>query len=98
MAFDGATLMRPLVFDFADDKQALEQDVEYMFGEAMLISPVCAGGVSEWQTYLPQNKAGWYDFWSGEKYEGGKSVTTKVSLERYTVKIEVQQNSPCSRV
>lgn len=85
VSFDGSTLMRPLVFDFADDKQALEQDVEYMFGEAMLISPVCAGGVSEWQTYLPQNKAGWYDFWSGEKYEGGKSVTTKVSLERIPV-------------
>ena len=85
VSFDGSTLMRPLVFDFAHDKRALEQDVEYMFGESMLISPVCAGGVNEWQTYLPEHDAGWYDFWSGKRFNGGEQVTTSVSIERMPV-------------
>jgi alpha-D-xyloside xylohydrolase len=48
--------MRPLVFDFADDPEALKQKYEYMFGPELLISPVTEAGVSEWQTYLPKNK------------------------------------------
>ena len=37
---EGYTLMRPLVFDFADDPQALQQKYEYMFGPALLVSPI----------------------------------------------------------
>ena len=37
---EGYTLMRPLVFDFADDPQALAQKYEFMFGPKLLVSPV----------------------------------------------------------
>ena len=75
---EGYTLMRPLVFDFADDPEALKQKYEYMFGPELLISPVTEAGVSEWQTYLPKNKGGWNDYRTGQHYEGGQTVTTKV--------------------
>ena len=75
---EGYTLMRPLVFDFADDPEALKQKYEYMFGPELLISPVTEAGVSEWQTYLPKNKGGWRDYRTGQHYEGGQTVTTKV--------------------
>ena len=75
---EGYTLMRPLVFDFADDPEALKQKYEYMFGPELLISPVTEAGVSEWQTYLPKNEGGWRDYRTGQHYEGGQTVTTKI--------------------
>ena len=75
---EGYTMMRPLVFDFADDPEALKQKYEYMFGPELLISPVTEAGVSEWQTYLPKNKGGWRDYRTGQHYEGGQTVTTKI--------------------
>lgn len=51
---EGYTLMRPLVFDFADDPEALKQKYEYMFGPSMLISPVTESNVTAWKTYLPK--------------------------------------------
>ena len=76
---EGYTLMRPLVFDFADDPEALKQKYEYMFGPELLISPVTEPGVTEWRTYLPQNKNGWRDYHTGQHYDGGQYVTTPVN-------------------
>ena len=75
---DGYTLMRPLVFDFADDPEALRQAYEYMFGPSLLISPVTAPGVRAWQTYLPKSEGGWRDYHTGKHFDGGQTVTTAV--------------------
>jgi len=75
---EGYTLMRPLIFDFADDPQALQQKYEYMFGPSLLISPVTEPGVTTWKTYLPKCDGGWYDYHTGEHYDGGQTVTTPV--------------------
>ena len=78
IAKEGYTLMRPLVFDFADDAEALQQKYEYMFGPSLLISPVTEPNVTEWRTYLPKNKEGWTDYRTGRHYHGGQYVTTPV--------------------
>jgi len=78
VAEEGYTLMRPLVFDFADDPVALQQKYEYMFGPELLISPVTEPGVTEWRTYLPKNVGGWRDKRTGQHYDGGQFVTTSV--------------------
>jgi alpha-D-xyloside xylohydrolase len=75
----GSTLMRPLVFDFADDPEALQQKYEYMFGPALLVSPVTEPGVTSWRTYLPRHEGGWYDYRTGQHYDGGQYVTTPVT-------------------
>ena len=71
--------MRPLVFDFADDPEALLQKVEYMFGPDLLISPVTEPGVTTWRTYLPKHEGGWTDYRTGKHYDGGQYVTTAVT-------------------
>ena len=76
---EGYTLMRPLIFDFADDETALRQSCEYMFGPELLISPVTEPGVTEWRTYLPKQKGGWTEIHTGKHYDGGQNVTTEVS-------------------
>ena len=78
---EGYTLMRPLVFDFADDPVALQQKYEYMFGPWLLISPITEPGVTEWKTYLPKSEGGWDEIHTGQHYEGGKTVTTKAFKE-----------------
>ena len=82
---EGSTLMRPLLFDFADDAEALRHETEYMFGKSILVNPVVAPDVTTYQTYLPKNKAGWYDFHTGKHYEGGQTVTTDVTLAKIPV-------------
>ena len=76
---EGYTLMRPLVFDFADDPEALRQKYEYMFGPDLLVSPVTEPGVTTWRTYLPKQEGGWTDYRTGKHYDGGQYVTTAVT-------------------
>ena len=86
---EGYTLMRPLVFDFADDPHALRQKYEYMFGPALLVSPITEPGVTEWKTYLPKSEGGWEEIHTAEHYEGGQTVTTKVFKEFIPVFVRV---------
>ena len=86
---EGYTLMRPLVFDFADDPMALQQKYEYMFGPALLVSPITEPGVTEWKTYLPKSKGGWEEVHTAEHFEGGQTVTTKVHKEFIPVFVRV---------
>jgi alpha-D-xyloside xylohydrolase len=75
---EGYTLMRPLVFDFPNDPQALAQKYEYMFGPKLLVSPVTEPDAKEWQTYLPKTQGRWRDRHTGKTYEGGQTVTTPI--------------------
>lgn len=85
VSMEGSTLMRPLVFDFPTDNVALEQQNEYMFGTSMLINPVTEEGVDCWRTYLPNHLPGWYDFWTGQKYEGKQWIDVSVDIEKIPV-------------
>ncbi len=92
IAEEGSTLMRPLVFDFADDAEALRQPYEYMFGPALLISPVTEPGVTSWRTYLPKNEGGWTDYRTSQHYDGGQYVTTPVTKAHIPVFLRAGYN------
>lgn len=68
----GMPLMRPLVFDFRADPQALAQSHSYMFGPSLLVAPVVEPGKTSWPVYLPHSPGGWFDFWSGAHRDGGR--------------------------
>ena len=71
VTFQGSTLMRPLVMDFAHDDRALTQKYEYMFGPAFLVSPVLEARAVRWPVYAPATKGGWYNFWTGSRLPSG---------------------------
>jgi len=75
-----SSLMRPLVMDWRNDVEAQNTGDEYLFGPAILVSPVTAQGAASRTVYLP--KATWYDFWTGEKVEGGKRIEADAPLEK----------------
>jgi alpha-D-xyloside xylohydrolase len=77
------TLMRPLVMDWRDDVEAQNTSDEYLFGPAILVSPVTTEGATTRTVYLPQ--ATWYDFWTGDKQEvgaGGKRIQADAPLTK----------------
>lgn len=88
VTFEGGTIMRPFVMDFPSDRRALEQKHEYMFGPSILVAPVTAPGIGEWNVYLPEHKAGWYDFWTGTKTSGGQTVTTAAPIGRIPLYVQ----------
>ena len=90
---EGYTIMRPLIFDFANDSEALQQKYEYMFGPSLLISPVTEPGVKEWKTYLPKNKEGWKDYRTGKHYAGGQTITTPIDKAHIPVFLKQGDNS-----
>ena len=75
---EGSTLMRPLIFDFANDTEALQQKHEYMFGKTLLVCPVTASSPQKWNVYLPVNQGGWYDYRNQRHYEGGQHADVPV--------------------
>jgi alpha-D-xyloside xylohydrolase len=74
------TLMRPLVMDWREDVEAQNTGDEYLFGPAILVAPVTTEGAISRTVYLPQ--ATWYDFWTGEKQEGGKRMQADAPLDK----------------
>jgi alpha-D-xyloside xylohydrolase len=81
---NGSTMMRPLVMDFREDKDALGQPYAYMFGKSMLVTPITEAGVNEWNVYLPKS-TGWFDLWTGKHYIGGQSINTAAPLDKIPV-------------
>ena len=84
------TLMRPLVFDFPGDAQALRQETEYMFGPDYLVCPVTEPGVNVWRVYLPVNIDGWEEVETGKKFDGGSYYDIPVDLEGIPVFRRIQ--------
>ncbi|MGC1424215.1 MAG: TIM-barrel domain-containing protein, partial [Terracidiphilus sp.] len=74
------TLMRPLVMDWRNDVEAQNTGDEYLFGPAILVSPVTTQGATSRTVFLP--KATWYDFWTGAKIDGGKRIEADAPLAK----------------
>jgi alpha-D-xyloside xylohydrolase len=76
-----STMMRPLVMDWRTDKEVWNIGDEFMFGPAILVSPVTEAGAKSRSLYLPPSSA-WYDFWTGERVAGGQHILSAAPLER----------------
>lgn len=80
--FDDYTLMRPLVMDFAADKNVRNIGDEYMFGPALLVAPVYKYGARSREVYFPKGSE-WYDFYTGKLVStGGETLTVDAPYER----------------
>ena len=77
---EGYTPMRALVMDFRGDVRAANVADQFMFGPALMVSPVTEPGATGRRVYLPAGQ--WYDFWSGIPIEGGRAVDVPTPLDR----------------
>ncbi|HEX4199416.1 MAG TPA: glycoside hydrolase family 31 protein [Caulobacteraceae bacterium] len=74
-------MTRPTFYDFPDDPRCLVENDELMVGAALLAAPVVEPGRTDRDIYLPAGCA-WVDFWTGERFAGGQTVTRPAPLHR----------------
>jgi alpha-D-xyloside xylohydrolase len=92
---NAGSIMRPLFFDFANDKAVLDINDEYLFGKSILVAPVVnpmyvssqdGKGTEDYSqtksrnVYLPEGSQ-WFDFWTGEKLDGGQSLEKAAPID-----------------
>jgi alpha-D-xyloside xylohydrolase len=77
----GTPPMRPLFFDFHDDKYCRDVDDQFLFGPDLLVAPVLHQGERKRKVYLPAGVA-WADAWTGKKFDGGRTIVAVAPLEK----------------
>lgn len=77
------TMARPLAFDFPSDVAVRDVKDQYMFGD-FLVCPVTSPGVVTRKVYLPETQGvnEWIDYWSGERFKGGRTIEADAPLSR----------------
>lgn len=79
----GVPAMRHLIYEFPEDKRVRDVEDEFMLGEALLVAPILEDYKTSRDVYLPSGN--WYDLYTGERYEGGKTYTLPLSEDRIPV-------------
>jgi alpha-glucosidase (family GH31 glycosyl hydrolase) len=74
----GLPLMRPMWVHYPDDARARVLGGQYLWGRDILVAPVFTQGATAREVYLPAGT--WYDWWTGERQVGGRSVRRAVDL------------------
>ncbi len=57
----GLPIAYPMFVAFPDDKAVHKAMRQYMFGDSLLVAPVCVEGATQQDIYLPSGE--WYSFW-----------------------------------
>jgi alpha-D-xyloside xylohydrolase len=78
---DGGAFMRPLVMDFPMDPQVLGIGDQYLFGPAIMVTPITSAGTTKRSVYLPAGGAPWFDFWNGEVASAGQSIDAAAGVD-----------------
>jgi alpha-glucosidase/alpha-D-xyloside xylohydrolase len=72
-------MMRAMWLHYPDDENLRGLGTQYLWGRDILVAPVFTQGAVMREVYLPEGV--WYDWWSGEKAIGSKTITRTVDLE-----------------
>ena len=88
---NGSPIMRPMFYDFHEDKTCWEIEDQYMFGPDILVAPVMEEGVIRRTVYLPAGEV-WTESYTGKKYEGGQTVTAEAPIDIIPVFIRGEKN------
>jgi Alpha-glucosidases, family 31 of glycosyl hydrolases len=93
----GEPVMRPLWYQFPDDKGTYLINDEYMVGGDVLVAPVVKEGMTTRGIYLPLG-AEWVDWWTGEKLESGKTHYLPAPIDRLPIFVRVGSVIPTQNV
>ncbi|MBC8610530.1 glycoside hydrolase family 31 protein [Massilimaliae timonensis] len=76
----GTPVMRPLFYDFPQDKKAWDVEDEYLFGPDILVAPVMYAKQLKRSVYLPEG-ASWTNAWTKETYDGGQMIGVDAPID-----------------
>lgn len=85
---DGTPALQPLWFQYPRDTNTYDKDLQFLFGDSILVSPVTQENATSVDIYLPDDL--WYDFLTGEAVEGAgaNQVLTDVDYTEIPVHIK----------
>ncbi len=89
----GLPMMRPLFFDFAEDKNCLDIEDQFLFGPDILVAPVLHQGAKNRDVYLPEGTS-WTEVGSGRKLKGGQWIKADAPLEKIPFYIRAGRKLP----
>lgn len=78
------TILRALAMDFPQDAKVNSIDDQYLFGPAFLINPITSFKATQRPVYLPAGTR-WINFDTGERHDGGQTITAAAPLSRMPV-------------
>ncbi|MGE5655145.1 MAG: glycoside hydrolase family 31 protein [Actinomycetota bacterium] len=76
----GAPILRPLLYHFPQDVKTYHLYDQVLLGPSLMAAPIYRPGVEHRAVYLPEGT--WYDWWSGECYQGPTHILAHAPLER----------------
>ena len=77
----GVPIVQAMAFAFPDEFSIwhVDNDLQYCFGEDLLVSPIYSGHSEVWIVKLPSGN--WRDFWDGGLHVGGSVVQVKADID-----------------
>lgn len=79
---DDEPMLRSTFLDHEHDAKTFEECDDFMLGRDLLVASVVEEGQREREVWLPENGAGWYDYYTGQWYSGGQNIVVDAPLER----------------
>lgn len=65
--------MRPLIYEWPSDTNAINCQDEYLLGDDLLVAPLLQENAESRNVYLPEGV--WFDFFDGAEYIGKQTIT-----------------------
>nr|WP_290227845.1 glycoside hydrolase family 31 protein [Trichocoleus desertorum] len=79
-ATTGEPILRPLLYQYPNDPKTYSLYDQVLLGPSLMAAPVYRPGVECRAVYLPAGT--WYDWWSGERFEGPTYILADAPLEQ----------------
>ncbi len=82
-ALNGGTMIKPLGFNYPNDRAACAVNDQFLLGDDMLVCPVTEYGARSRKVYLPEGT--WHDRRTGQTYVGKRTVEVSAPLDAIPV-------------
>jgi len=76
----GDPMIRSISMAYQHDKETLNREEEFLFGEHMLVCPISEKEATSRQMYLPKGK--WINYWTDELFQGKQEVKVNAPLDQ----------------
>lgn len=77
---DGSPIIRPLLYNYQNDKNTYEINDEFLCGDNILVAPVVEQGISKRIVYLPEGDS-WVDYDTKEIFDGGQYIIKDAPID-----------------
>ena len=81
---EGRPVIRPLFYNFPQDKEAWKIQDQILYGDDILAAPVTEAGQRMRKVYLPAG-CSWIDAYTSQEWEGGQWIEADAPIEKIPV-------------